>query len=132
MKAKTGVLKYKESEKAISLKKKKLPPKVKAVDPSPEEYDERVGKMKKVEEELKSAQCELAVISLPEKLSEEAVETAVDEVVAASEKAKEEAELQREIAAELEKESVHTSQLVKEDFSPVNSSREKLVLEYSP
>lgn len=45
--------------------------------------------------------------------------------------AKEEALIHQEIAAELEEEAVVTSQLVKEDCSPVNSSRERLVREYA-
>jgi RNA polymerase sigma factor FliA len=53
--------------------------------------------------------------------------------LAAAEAAKREEEaLQKEIAEELERESAQTSQLVKEDFSPVNSTRERLVLEYAP
>lgn len=62
----------------------------------------------------------------------EIVEQAAQEALEAEEKAKEEAALRKEIAEELERESAQTSQLVKEDFSPVNSSREKLVLEYAP
>ena len=38
----------------------------------------------------------------------------------------------KEIAEELEREATQTNQLVKEDFSPVNSTRERLVLEYAP
>ena len=47
-------------------------------------------------------------------------------------KAREEAELQKEIAAELAAEASHTNSLVKEDFSPTNSSRDKLITEYAP
>ena len=46
--------------------------------------------------------------------------------------AKEEAALQQEIAAELEAEAQQTDQLVKADYSPTNSTRERLVLEYAP
>lgn len=60
------------------------------------------------------------------------VAAAVDEQKAAEEAAQEEAELQKEIAAELEREAAQTSTLVKEDFSPVNSPRDKLVVEYAP
>jgi RNA polymerase sigma factor FliA len=60
------------------------------------------------------------------------VDEAVAEVLAAEEAKREEEALQREIAAELEAESAQTNQLVKEDFSPTNSTREKLVLEYAP
>ena len=61
-----------------------------------------------------------------------ALETAAEEAQAAAEAAREEAELQKEIAAELEREQGETNRLVKEDFTPNNSTREKLVLEYAP
>lgn len=60
------------------------------------------------------------------------LDQAIEEVTSASEASKEEEELQREIAEELEREASHTSKLVKEDCSPVNSSRDQLVLEYAP
>jgi RNA polymerase sigma factor FliA len=60
------------------------------------------------------------------------VQSAVEEARLAEEAAKEEAALQKEIAEELEREAAHTSTLVKEDFSPTNSPREKLILEYAP
>ena len=61
-----------------------------------------------------------------------AVSKAMDDVNAASEAAKEEEALKREITEELEKEASHTAQLVKEDFSPANSTRDQLVLEFAP
>jgi len=60
------------------------------------------------------------------------IESAVESANAAEEAAREEAALQREIAEELERETVHTNALVKEDFTPVNSSRDKLIMEYAP
>src|SRR4051794_6601982 len=57
---------------------------------------------------------------------------ATTEDLAAVEAKNEEAALQKEIAEELEKESKDTAQLVKEDFSPVNSTRDQLILEYAP
>ena len=60
------------------------------------------------------------------------VNRAAEEAIAAAEAAKEEEALQKEIAAELEREASQTAQLVKEDFSPVNSTRERLVTEYAP
>jgi RNA polymerase sigma factor FliA len=62
----------------------------------------------------------------------EQLKAAAAEAEAAAAAAAEEAALQKEIAEELEKESAQTNQLVKEDFSPVNSTRERLVLEYAP
>ena len=57
---------------------------------------------------------------------------AMEAKAAAEEALQEEAALQKEIAEELEREAAQTSTLVKEDFSPVNSSRDKLILEYAP
>ncbi|MDR3606776.1 MAG: FliA/WhiG family RNA polymerase sigma factor [Oligoflexia bacterium] len=65
-------------------------------------------------------------------LMTDGVEGALNEAAVAEEAKREEEALQREIAAELEREAVHTNQLVKEDFSPVNATRERLVLEYAP
>ena len=44
---------------------------------------------------------------------------------------KEAAELQKELEAEFEIDAHHTSKLVKEDVSPANSSRDKIVVEYA-
>lgn len=52
--------------------------------------------------------------------------------VAESESENEEKALAKEIAEELERDATQTAQLVKEDFSPVNSTRDQLVLEYAP
>jgi RNA polymerase sigma factor for flagellar operon FliA len=60
------------------------------------------------------------------------LEAAADEAKAAEDAAREEAALQKEIAEELEREAAHTNALVKEDFSPTNSTRDKLILEYAP
>ena len=60
------------------------------------------------------------------------VEAALQESQIEEEKIKEEAELQREIAEEIEKEAAKTSSLVKEDFTPVNSTRDQLILTYAP
>lgn len=62
----------------------------------------------------------------------DAVQSAVEAASEADEKAREEAALQLEIAQELEREAVHTSALVKEDFTPVNSTRDRLIVEYAP
>ncbi|MBC7387155.1 MAG: FliA/WhiG family RNA polymerase sigma factor [Cryobacterium sp.] len=43
-----------------------------------------------------------------------------------------EAELQKELEAEIARDAAQTSTLVKEDFSPVNSTRDRLVVEYAP
>jgi RNA polymerase sigma factor for flagellar operon FliA len=41
-------------------------------------------------------------------------------------------ELQKELEDEIERDAVQTSSLVKEDYSPVNSTRDRLVVEYAP
>ncbi len=46
--------------------------------------------------------------------------------------AEEEVELQKELEAEIARDAVQTSSLVKEDYSPVNSTRDRLVVEYAP
>lgn len=51
---------------------------------------------------------------------------------ASDEKKKEEELLKREIEEELEADAKNTATLVKEDFSPANSTRDQLILEYSP
>ena len=66
------------------------------------------------------------------KLAEINPDVAIDEAVSAQEAAQEEEALQKEIAEELKQDEKHTKGLVKEDFSPVNSTRDQLVLEYAP
>lgn len=61
-----------------------------------------------------------------------AVAVAVDEQAAAEQAQREEEALQKEIAEELEREAKHTNSLVKDDYSPVNSTRDQLILEYAP
>src|SRR5690606_29458032 len=68
-----------------------------------------------------------AVAGVPKELN-----AAIEEAKAAEVAAKEEAALQQELAAELKKEEKKTARLVREDFSPVNRSREELILEYAP
>lgn len=42
------------------------------------------------------------------------------------------AALQKELEEEMQRDAVQTSSLVKEDYSPVNSTRDRLVVEYAP
>ncbi len=42
------------------------------------------------------------------------------------------ADLQKELEEEMKEDAVQTSGLVKEDFTPVNSTRDRLVVEYAP
>ena len=64
--------------------------------------------------------------------SESPIEAAIEEKQRAEEAAREEEALQKEIAEELAREASQTEKLVKPDCSPVNSSRDQLVLEYAP
>lgn len=52
-----------------------------------------------------------------------------EELVAAAEG---DSALQKELEEEIARDAVQTSSLVKEDFSPVNSTRDRLVVEYAP
>ncbi len=67
-----------------------------------------------------------------ETTAEGEVEQAVDALVAAEQARKEEEELQKELEAEIAAEASTTSRLVRDDFTPVNSTRDKLILEYAP
>ena len=67
-----------------------------------------------------------------EPVAEGEVEQAVDSLAAAEQARKEEEALQRELEAEIAAEASTTSRLVRDDFTPVNSTRDKLVLEYAP
>ena len=64
--------------------------------------------------------------------ADENVEEAVDALAAAEAARKEEEELQKELEAEIAAEASTTSTLVRDDFTPVNSTRDKLILEYAP
>ena len=73
--------------------------------------------------------------SKPAAADEEEASPAVEEValtVAPAENVEGEAELQKELEEEMKQDAVQTSSLVKEDYSPVNSTRDRLVVEYAP
>lgn len=57
--------------------------------------------------------------------------TPEDLLAEAQEKIHEEQRLTAEIQAEIEKEQRETSKLVRDDYSPINATRERLVLEYA-
>ena len=57
--------------------------------------------------------------------------TALDAVTGNQEKIEKELELQKELEKELILDAVYTNKLVKGDFSPVNTNREKLIREYA-
>ncbi len=64
--------------------------------------------------------------------SADEVGKAVEELAESELKRREEEQLQKELEQEIVAESAHTSSLVKEDFTPTNSSRDKLILEFAP
>jgi len=60
------------------------------------------------------------------------VSEAIEVVQEATVKAEEEKELQKEIEEEIATQARHTSKLVRDDFTPVNTPRESLIVEYAP
>jgi RNA polymerase sigma factor for flagellar operon FliA len=125
-----GIQKYKESTRTSSSSQKKAQPAAKAAA-APKAPPKKEAAKKPA---AKSGKADAKAEAKPEAKVDpkSAVTQAVEDIAAAEEAAREEATLQKEIAEELERESAQTSQLVKEDFSPLNSSREQLVLEYAP
>ncbi len=59
------------------------------------------------------------------------VNQAIEKVAGASAKAESEAKLKQELEKELIADAAHANKLVKGDFSPVNTNREKLIVEYA-
>lgn len=90
------------------------------------------GKGKSKDPEKNPKRGAAAIAQTQKKNAPAAVAEAVEELKAVEEAQREEERLQQEIAKELEQDAVTTATLVKEDFSPVNSSRERLVMEYAP
>ncbi len=111
MKLKQGIQKYKESDKATKASVRAVPASKKAVTP---------------DRGLAVLPASKVVVAPPE------LDGASEEFAAAEQAAREEEALKNEIQAELEADAVQTEALVKPDVSPVNSTREKLVLEYAP
>jgi RNA polymerase sigma factor for flagellar operon FliA len=60
------------------------------------------------------------------------VNQAVEDLAEAERARKEEEALQRELEREIVVEAAHTSSLVREDFTPHNSTRDKLIIEFAP
>lgn len=60
------------------------------------------------------------------------MQAAVEAQKAAEDAKREEEALKAEIEAELAQDAATTSKLVKSDFTPVNSTRDQLILEYAP
>jgi len=64
--------------------------------------------------------------------NETEVDQAVESMQAAEAARQEEEALRKELEAEIAAEASTTSKLVRDDFTPVNSTRDKLILEYAP
>jgi RNA polymerase sigma factor for flagellar operon FliA len=111
-----GIQKYRENLKKLAKEdaESKLNPSEKA----------RGGK-------LKPASTAASATANPRE-NQTSVSDAIEDRQAADQAAQEEAALQQEIADELAREASQTEKLVKPDCSPVNSSRDQLVLEYAP
>jgi RNA polymerase sigma factor for flagellar operon FliA len=114
MRLNTGIQKYRDGAKSNS--KSKAPVTVAGTQAANVTVSAKAKKVTKESKESKS----------------EALEQAAEELLAADAAAKEEAALQQEIALELEAEAAQTDKLVKADYSPTNSTRERLVREYAP
>ena len=123
-----GIQKYRDTARTSTSKaktKSETKPEVKA--------DSKVETPKKTAKSTSAAKAGPAKKTTgPVAQASKEVDVAIAEAAAAEEAAREEAAIQKEIVEELEREAAHTSALVKEDFSPVNSTRDKLILEYAP
>lgn len=117
MRLNQGIQKYRESSSAGAKSKTKAA----AEKPSDKNSERHTEKQPEKKLSKKAA-------------AEEAkkLEAAAEEARVAEEAARAEAELQKEIAEELAREKTQTDALVKEDYTPTNSTRERLVLEYAP
>ena len=117
-----GIQKYREAARGSTSKKGKSSAKAAASPPVARKAPARKEAASRETKEAKETK---------EAPSKE-IAAAVDEKARAEEAQREEEALQREIAEELEREQAQTSALVKDDYSPVNSSRDQLILEYAP
>ncbi|MGK5081707.1 FliA/WhiG family RNA polymerase sigma factor [Bdellovibrionota bacterium FG-1] len=117
MRLNPGIQKYRENSKAAKESKTSPGTIAKSSKPLP-------GKVKKAEKGEKN--------KTGTEADDPVLQAAVEEAAAAEAAKLEEEALQLEIAAELVAEAAQTDKLVKADFSPVNSTRERLVNEYAP
>ncbi len=151
-----GIQKYKESAKAatkVSAKSKTAEkPQEKSVDKNIEKTLKAAKKEKSAEADkvessakLKTAaaktlsaktkpakEAKIAAKSKDEDDEQNTENTDGDEAEGVAAAGENEAELQKELEEEIARDAAQTSKLVKEDFSPVNSTRDRLVVEYAP
>ena len=98
-----------------------------------QEKERERGKKEEKKAAPKMAKAAIAKVSKADAKAEAAkVDAATEEMLAAERAREEEEALSKEIAEELARDALATSTLVKEDASPTNSTRERLVVEYSP
>ncbi len=108
------IQKYREASKSRQKKKGPAPQKVLS-EKNPPKKEAHLEKYIKPADEQITLEVSAAILA-----EEEAKKAALEEVA-----------LQKEIAEELAKDAVHTAALVKEDVTPVNSTRDKLIVEYA-
>ncbi len=106
-----GIQKYRENIRKSSVKKE-----TKSVEKTPKENPNE-------------KRCETSGVK---NSYENGTELSSSDSILGDEAKREEEALQKEIAEELEREAGATASLVKEDCSPVNRSRDQLILEYAP
>lgn len=117
-----GIQKYRESSKSVN--------KASTVKKAPEKPAKKAEKLKA---KSKASSKELSEEEENEGTDEETLTTQSSDVPSDLDAAAAgDADLQKELEAEMVQDAVQTSGLVKEDFSPVNSTRDRLVVEYAP
>jgi len=128
-----GIQKYREASRTSngakaaqpSTAKTKVPvTKVKSKLKAREAGEDETEIELKIQENAQSALIELD--EAEEDLSEK------ESLAAAAQEDEEDDELQADLEKEMEREAKHTNALVKDDYTPVNSSRDQLILEYAP
>lgn len=126
-----GIQRYKEVATKTSSSKKaaSTPTKTaKAVTAAKENTKDKEKKNSKSQDEkFTGAKLKNGVTAAPSPVDE-----AVGEKVEAEKRAAEEQALQQEIEKELKEDAVHTSGLVRDDYTPVNTPRDRLIGEYAP
>lgn len=129
-----GIQKYRESAKSMN-KSSSTKKAVKADQPERASAPAKSAAPKTVSKAAakKSEKLKAKARTSAKAAIDEEEEAETEEVVAvAAEGTQGEAELQKELEEEMKQDAVQTSSLVKEDYSPVNSTRDRLVVEYAP
>lgn len=117
MSVRQGIQKYKEAERAEKAARQ-------ALKPTTHKVSTKTASPAKPE-------IPIAPLSKPAAAAVDPGLTPEDILTDAQKKIDEERELTQEIRAEIEKEQGVTNKLVRDDYSPVNATRERLVLEYA-